>query len=191
VACAELGALLTGATKSCQARFALAALAITARRSASGTSEMVAESSALSVTGGGTMRVERRSGGRSGESSGPTRKHSWSTACPRTRSRATSSGASIWSSFAQTLVVTFTSRMPRSSVTGCARSAMRGPTASFHSRIGIGGRLRAKRSSPARSSRSIIGSGASRCLRLRRFEDLAIGADGSIGSGPSMERAPS
>jgi len=68
-------------------------------------------------------------------SRGPTRKRSDFTSTPGDPFGADSAsflmicGASIESSFAQTLVTTFTTRTPRSSAIGRARSAIRAPTA--------------------------------------------------------------
>jgi hypothetical protein len=78
-------------------------------------------------------------------------------------------GASIESSLAQTLDTTFTMSIPRSSAIGRARSAMRGPTAARQCARGTGSCFFAKRFSPARSSTSSSGSGASRRGRFLRL----------------------
>jgi hypothetical protein len=85
-------------------------------------------------------------------SRGPTRNFSDFTTKPWLASFAMSSGASIDSSFAQTLVATFTMRTSRSRAMGRVRSAMRGPTAARQAARGIGSWRFAKRFSPARSS---------------------------------------
>ena len=107
-----------------------------------------------------------------------------------TEARSTSSGASIESSFAHTLVVTLTMSTPRSSAIGRARSAIRGPTAVRHSRE-RDRRLPAREAVLARALEEVLERfGASRVLRrrfLRRPGHCA--ADGSIAGHRDAHRA--
>ena len=115
-----------------------------ARRSASSIVARETARSGPSGAGGGILRYSRIVWIPSMTSSGPTRKRSDFTSYGG-ESFAMICGASIESSLAHTLVATFTSRTPRASSSGRARSAILGPTAIRHCASGIGSCFLAKR----------------------------------------------
>jgi hypothetical protein len=109
--------------------------------------------------GGGTARARRVAGGGERGSTSPTRNRREFTTSPRSRKRASRSSLKRESSCAHTFVAARTTRIPRSSSTGRARSAMREPTASRQARSEMGALVRANLASLARSRVTSIFSG--------------------------------
>ena len=151
----------------CHARFAVAARSMASLKDWSGTCSREAASSGGTTRSVGTVRATRRSGGRSTAGRGPTRNRRDRASMAHSRSRAHTSSASSDSSCAHTLLVTRRISVPSCNHTGCARSAMRAPTASHQSLSGMGGRARAKRLSPARERIVSSASGDRRAWRDR------------------------